>query len=327
MMKATATAFTLFSVQITWLQLGIACGVLLALYILLGLVREKKPRIRIRQAFSDAFRTALSHFGGTMKFLLAGICLLGICLAPLLLLAEMPLPVPLILTGLCWLLLMNPVRANAAAVMQRCLGDRESSLASPELIRFSGWPGKVGQGLIRAGLLAVWSLPLALALNYAWRLYRGEDDMDGFKLLQSIQDFGNGDVKDGIRYLLLILGGLILILLIGFAFHSGARHARALGNPRLVNGHRGKLVLGWFLSGLILMLPLWIPAVIAAIQVVPLLNDPNGLVAGTVKIPRLKQMILTLGIGGALTVPLLPVRSLVTAAMVRQLAGKESGIR
>ena len=51
----------------------------------------------------------------------------------------------------------------------------------------------------------------------------------------------------------------------------------------------------------------------------PLLNNLTGVVNGTVEKPGTKTTLIILGIGAALTVPLLPLRSMVTAAFVNGL--------
>ena len=143
----------------------------------------------------------------------------------------------------------------------------------------SRYGSKIRCGVCRALFLLLWTLPLDAGLAYAYRLYVGTDNMDVFTLLQSVQEFGGGDVVTGVHYILLIAALLILIVIIGIAFHSGARHTRALGNIRLINGHHGKLVLGWFCS-LITMLPLIAALAYVIMRYIPALNDPNGLVAG-----------------------------------------------
>ena len=123
-MKASATAFTLFSVNITWLHLLIGCSILFVLYIVFGLIREKTPRISLKTAFRDALRTAAAQPAALVKFLLTEACLIVICLTPLLLLTvKMSIWIPAALTAVCWFLLMNPARVNAAAAMQDSLGE------------------------------------------------------------------------------------------------------------------------------------------------------------------------------------------------------------
>ena len=146
-MKASATAFTLFSVQITWLHLWIGCGAVFVLYIVFGLLRERKPKISLKKAFLDAIHAATSEPAALMKFLLTEACLVIICLTPLLLLTEIPLWYPPALTALCWFLLENPIRINAAAVMQGSL--EGGSVFSARLIGMSGWGRKVWHGVVR----------------------------------------------------------------------------------------------------------------------------------------------------------------------------------
>ena len=66
-------------------------------------------------------------------------------------------------------------------------------------------------------------------------------------------------------------------------------------------------------------LPLIIAAVIAILRYLPLMNDISGVVAGDVPLPSTRTTLIILGIGAVLTLPLLPIRSMVTAAYVRGL--------
>ncbi len=53
----------------------------------------------------------------------------------------------------------------------------------------------------------------------------------------------------------------------------------------------------------------------------PLLNDVSGVLSGEVSLPDNRTSLIILGIGAALTVPLIPLRSMITAAYVRGLKG------
>ena len=88
-MTPESTAFTLFSVQITWMHLFVIIAVLFAHYILFGLILEAKPRIQICRAFVQAVRTGLEQYGDTLKLLLAETLLLLISLMPLLVLSPL----------------------------------------------------------------------------------------------------------------------------------------------------------------------------------------------------------------------------------------------
>lgn len=275
--------------------------------------------MKISTAFRNAFRVGFGRPGATLKFLVVELCLTLICLAPLAFLFEKGLEFLALLAVPLWVLIMFPARMNAAEAMQDSLGN--GSLFSLRLANPADWGGKILFGLRQALCLVLWGAPMTAALVYAWIHYSGE--VDAFTLLQLIQKFGGGDVKTGVKYLVLIFLGTLLLLLIGIAFHSGARHARALGNPKLVNGHHGKVMLTWLCS-LVMMLPLLVALGVCVLRYWPVLSNLSGLVSGSIHLPSTKETLIILAAGGVLTLPLLPVRSLVTAALVHQ-AAPESG--
>ena len=317
-----AAVFTLFSVRITWLHI---LYVLIGIFVILGflgLILEKKPRIRLFRAFGHAFRVCFRHYGAAVKFLITELCLLLISISPLLFLADQKLWFLAFLAVPAWILVMLPSRVNAAAAMQE--GLENGNVFNYRLADLSRYGKKLLCGLRRALFLLIWTLPLAAGLCYAYRLYVGTDDMDAFTLLQSIQQFGGGDVVTGVHYVLLITVVLILIVIVGIAFHSGARHAWALGSCRKINGHHGKMVVGWFWWSIITMLPFIAALIITVVRYLPVLGDPNGLLAGSVKLPRTRTTIIILGAGGLLTLPWIPLRSLIIAAMVHQLKDQDA---
>ena len=275
----------------------------------------------IKAAFRKAFQAYKAHPLTAMKYLVVELCFWVICFLPLLFVCEKNIRFLSVLIVPVWILVMLPVRMNAASALQD--GLESGNVCSLLLVSPERWGAKLWRGLQRALYLVLWSLPLMAGLYYAYRLYVGVDDMDFFTLLQKFQDFGGGDVTIGIRYAVCILAALILILLAGIAFHSGARHAWTLGNIRLVNGHHGKLLLGWICS-LVTMLPLLAAMTYAVLRYLPALFDPNGLMAGTVNLPRTRTMVMVLGAGMLLTLPLLPLKDLIIAAMVHQLKPEEA---
>ena len=314
-MSLSSTAFTVLSVQITW-KILIVAAVLAAYYVVFGLVLEKKPRIRIIPAFSRAFRLGWQNKGDLFRFLIVEGCLMLIGLVPLMLLPEPEFG------GLVWLaypimlMWLAIARMNAAAVMQDALAG--GRVFSHRLMTFSDWRSQVKCGIKRLLLVLIWIIPLFAGLGYAFRLYIGEDNTDGFKVLQMVQDFGKGDVMTGVWQLFWILIGLIFIVLIGFGFHSGVRHALALGDRKMVNGHHGKIVLGWVCS-LVVLAPMWAALAYVIIKLIPVLNNISGVVGGTVEIPKARTLALVLAAGVVLTLPLFPVRSLIIAGMIRQI--------
>lgn len=316
-MALSSTVFTLFGAQVSLIQLICWGAALLVLYILfLSLVLEKDPRIRISGAFRKAFRTGRRQFGGLVKFLTVELSLMLLCLTPLLFLIDKSLRFLAVLAVPAWILIIFPVRMNAAEAMQDALNGGE--IFTGRLLETDGWWKKVWNGVQRMLFLACWAAPLAAGLIYAYRLWKGADDMDGFTLLQTVQDFGNGDVGQGLLYILLIVLGAILILLVGIAFHSGARHAVAAGVSQRTGSHHGKLIAGWFCS-LVIMWPLLVSLAVLVCIGLTLVGDLNGIVLNAVKLPAMSILLGVFGAGFLLTLPLLPFRSLVTAAMVHQL--------
>ena len=56
--------------------------------------------------------------------------------------------------------------------------------------------------------------------------------------------------------------------------------------------------------------------VLLVVRYMPVLSDPSGFVAGTVDLPPTKGSVIIAGVGAVLTIPFLPLRSLITAAYV-----------
>lgn len=320
-MKMSGTVFSIGSLDITWLALVIAAAVLLALYIWIGLLRERKPRIRLGRAFARALRAGGKHPGNLVRFLIVETCLTMLGLVPLLFLLEPGLRLLALLAVPLWLLIVNPARINAAAGMQACLAGE--SIFSFRLVDLSRWKELVIFGIKRMLFLMLWLLPLAGTLLYIRNYWLEIGQVDAITWIGMMKDAGNDDFLTGVintaMPMVVMLAVSLALVVIGIAFHSSARHACALEQPGLACGHRGKLVFGWFLS-LVFMLPL-------GIALVMLLNRLRSMAAGKNDITELwnqvkglkSSILMILGGGTLLTLPLLPFRSLTVADMVRQL--------
>ena len=273
--------------------------------------------MKISQAFRNAFRTVTGQKKETLKFLAAEGALTLMCLAPLLFLTEKgPLKYLAALAVPMWLLVKGPARLNAAAAMQDSLSG--GKIFSLRLGDPGAYGRKIGYTLGHLCLLALWAVPLAAALLYAWDKYSG--DTDGITVMNMIYDFGGQDMKTGVIYLLLILLGLVVLAALGAGFYSGDRHAFALGGKGLLKGKRMKVLLCRICS-LVFLAPLLIAAAAAALRYAPLLNNVSGLLSGDAERPSTRTTLIILGAGAALTLPLLPLRSMVTAAYVNGLQG------
>ena len=266
----------------------------------------------ISNAFRNAFRVYFGHFGTTMKFMVTELCMTLAALSPLLFLtADGWMKWLALLVIPFWLILMLWARVNAAGSMRSALNG--GSLFGMQLLDPTAYGKKVAYGLKRCGLLLLWAAPLIASVVIA-RLYMG-GKTDGLTVLRMIKKFGGGDLSTGMLYLGLILIASILLFAFGCAFHSGDRHAFVRENPKLLKRHHGGVLLTW-LCALVSTLPLLIAVALLVIRYIPVIEDPSGFVAGKVELPPTKGSVIIAGIGAVLTIPLLPLRSLISAAYV-----------
>ncbi|MBR3333909.1 MAG: hypothetical protein IKG23_06435 [Clostridia bacterium] len=273
--------------------------------------------MKISAAIRDAFRIYAGHFGTTLKFLVVEGCMTLAALTPLLFLTDEKLKLFALLTIPFWLLLMLWARVNAAAAMRDAFGG--GSLFTYRLIEPGHYGKKLAYGLKRGLMLLFWGAPLFAALYIAWKNYYGYGDTDFITLMRNIKTFGGNDMATGILYLVLVFLGTLLLLAFGCAFHSGDRHAFVRGNPKLVRKHHGKIILCWLCS-LMALVPLIVAIAFAVFYLLPVVRDVTAYVMTKEKaMPSMKPILIALAAGAVLTVPLLPLRSLIPAAYVNGL--------
>ena len=270
--------------------------------------------MKISAAFRDAYRVYSGHFGATLKFLVVEGCMTLAAFTPLLFLTNAKLHWLALLAVPFYLLLVLWARVNAAAAMRDSL--KGGSLFSYQLADPSGYGKKLIYGLKQALKLLVWGAPLIAALVIAKIHVSGK--MDGFTLMRMIKSFGGEDFMTGVLYLALIFLATVIVLAIGCAFHSGDRHVFVRDDRKLLKGHHGKLMLCW-LCALVTLLPLIIAVVIVVLRYLPLLSNLAAVLSKTMSLPDTRTTVIILGIGAVLTLPLLPLRSLITAAFVNGL--------
>ena len=267
--------------------------------------------MKIKTAFSEAFRIWTGHPGASAKFLVVEVCMTLAAFTPMLFLTNESLQWLALLAVPFYLLLVLWARANAAAAMRDALQD--GSLFSIRLAEPEGYGRKLAYGLKHCLMLAVWAAPLAACLVIAKMHISG--DMDALTLMRIIKEFGGDDLMTGFLYLALILLGAILILLAGFAFHSGDRHAFVRDNPALIRGRRGKIMCCW-LCALVTLLPFLAAAAVVIYRYLPALSNPSDILTKEAELPSTKVTVIVLAAGAVLTLPLLPLRSLISAAYV-----------
>ena len=270
--------------------------------------------MKITAAMKDAFRVYSGHFGDTVRFLLVELCITLAVFAPLLFLIEDGVKILALLAVPFYLLLVLWARVNAAAAMRDALG--EGRLFSYRLAEPGNYGKKTLFGLKQGLKLLIWAAPLIACLIVAKIHISGE--LDGFTVMRMIKEFGGGDLMTGVLYLILIFLAALILLAAGCAFHSGDRHAYVRDNPKLLKGHHGKIILTW-LSSLLAMLPLIAALIAVVIRYIPVLNDLNAIVTKEKSLPSTKTTVIIVAVGVLLTVPLLPLRSLIPAAYVNGL--------
>lgn len=273
--------------------------------------------MKVSAAFRDAYRIYTGHFGASVKFLVVEACMTMAAFTPLLFLTNNDLKPLALLAVPFYLLLVLWARVNAAAAMRDAFG--RGSLFSYRLAEPGDYWKKILYGLKRGLMLLFWGAPMIAALAIAWINYYGYGNVDVFTLMRSIKSFGGEDVVTGIIYLALIFLATVILLAFGCAFHCGDRHAFVRGNPKLIRGHRGKIILCWLCS-LVALLPLIIAIIAVVIYLLPVLGDITSyLMSDDKSLPGLKTVIIILAAGAVLTIPLLPLRSLIPAAFVNGL--------
>ena len=275
--------------------------------------------MKISNAVRNAWKAYTASFSGMLVFLLAEICLVMICLAPMLFLTRSGLAWGACLTPLLWVFLLLPARMNAAMAMRGALTG--GKLSTYGLVDMENYGAKLLCGLKRVFFLLLWSMPLIVLVIVGRIHFSGSTD--SFTVLRMIRnEIGGGDQMTGLLRLALILAATLVLLMLGCAFHSGARHAFARQKMDIVKGHHGKIFVSWLIS-LVCILPALVAVAVAVLRYVPVLTNLNGLLMRTVTLPSTKVTVMILIAGILLTLPLLPLRSLIPAAYVNGLGEEE----
>lgn len=274
--------------------------------------------MKFSSVLRESFLIYRKHFRELMMTLLLELVLRLIALVPLLFLAA-PQTRPLALISLpLYLFMILPARQNVALCVQRLLSG--GSLFTAELISAEGYGKKLKRSLITALKMLLWSAPLILGLALI-QIVRSIDGnkLDVLTLMRFIKSMGGNNLYRGIGMLAAIYLATLIPVLIGCAFHSGDRHAAALGRPELPKGRRGALIRQWF-AGLIVFLPFLMAAAFPLAGFIRALSNEIDAFMTTFEFsfPSVGTALAALG---ALTVililPAIPMRSLIPAVYLR----------
>ncbi len=267
--------------------------------------------MKLSDMIRKAWKAYTASFGETLKFLVIEACLTLFCLTPLLFLSKGKLAPLAWISVPLWFLILIPARMNAAEVMAGAL--EGGKLGSVALVSGERYGAKLVCGLKRFGFLLLWGIPLIFC-GAEFRIHFS-GTTDSLTVLRMVISLGGGDMMNGIRILGWILAGSLLVFTAGCAFHSCARHAFARGGCRL---RHGKVILCW-LIGLVCVLPMLAAAVLVVFRYLPVLRNVTDIVRKTAKLPDTKGTLMMLAAGAVLTLPLLPLRSLLLSACAESM--------
>lgn len=236
--------------------------------------------------------------------------------APLLFLAAKETKCLALLCIPLYILIVLPARQNMALAMQSAM--EGGPLFGMQLVSVEHYGQKLLRGLKRAGLLVLWGGLFIAATVWALTIYFGETDV--FTVLRMVMSLGGGSTIRGVKSLLLLYAATMLPLIFGVAFHSGARHGEACGEPALAKKHRSGVML-WWLAGLAVLLPfLAVAAPVLAEYASALSQALANLGTSSFAIPALGwKVYLLLAAAVLLLLPLWPLKQLLPAAYLRGL--------
>lgn len=261
-------------------------------------------------------RVYFSHFREGVLCVLFQLTLRLMVAAPLLALVTTEVPYLALLSIPLYILIIPVARQNMAYAMQDALAG--GPLFSMRLASTEGYGRKLGRGLKRGALLLLWALPFLVATALLVWAYSGQ--MDAFTLMRVVMNIGGGSFMNGVKVVLLIYAATLLPILIGCAFHSGARHAAALGDKGLMKGHRLNVMLTW-LGGCLALVPFLAVLVYeSADYLAALVNALGNIGSASLELPALDAKVYVIGAAFVvLFLPGLAFKQLLTAAYVRGL--------
>ncbi len=273
----------------------------------------------VKQAAQQARTAYKAHASELFDFLLFQVIVRLIPLTPCLFLLTPNLKMLSLLSVPLFLLLVPFVREKTAAALQSAL--EGGPLFSREYLGTEGYWRSVGNGLKKGFLLLLWAAPFIGVTIWGYRVLFGKSVVgktDVFSVMSALSGLGGGDVVRGMIYAMLIYMATLLPFCFGLAFHSGDRHARALGDRSLIRGQR-KGILGAWLRSLLTVVPFAAVAGFTGgrymLSVVKALNTISGKGLSIPKPGAGLYVILAAFV--VLLLPLIPLKSLITAAKVR----------
>lgn len=280
--------------------------------------------MKLTAAFKATWHTYKRLFPQMLLTLLFQLVLRLMAFAPLLFLAAKETRLLALLAIPLYILIVLPARQNMADCMQDALSG--GSIFSLKLVSFRGYGRKVARGVKQALLLMLWGIFFLGCTAFALFVYSGktiEGVTDVFTILKTLMALGGGSSIKGAAIVLMIYAATLIPLMLGVAFHSGTRHAIALGGRRIVFGHRFGVIIAW-LAGCLPLLPfLAVVTWIGSGFVSGIISAIANLGKGSLELPSLSGTLYgALAAAVVLLIPVIPFKQLLSAAYVREIVRK-----
>lgn len=274
-------------------------------------------------ALRAAWHTYRTRFPEMLLTLLVQAVIRLMALTPLLFLTAPETRLLALLSLPLYILLVLPARQNTADAMRDALDG--GHLFTLRLISPEHYGRKVARGIRQALLLMLWGALFLAATGLAVFVFAGktiEGVTDVFTLVRALMKLGGGSSIQGAIRLMLIYAATLLPLLAGIAFHSGTRHAIARGGRRLVEGHRGGVMLTWLIGCIALLPAMAVMGSMAMNAASAVASALANLGRGSMSLSLGSHVPLMAAIAVVLLIPAIPFKQLLSAAYVRELALK-----
>ena len=269
--------------------------------------------MKLKPVLKAALAEYKKNFPQLCLALLVELVLRAIALSPLVFLADKALAPLAYLAIPLYILIALPARQNYALALQDMMNG--GSVFSLQLISTKDYGKKLLRGVKGLVCILLWSLLTIAGVSLLYAAVMGLGD---FITLMRIFSAIGGTVMDGVMIVAAAVAASCLLIVLGCAVHSGARHAVALGDKKLLKGNRLRLIALWFL-GCVLVVPF------AAVVVAALGDYALTLIASlkNLQLPaftlNVKQAAMLIGGAVVLLVPVLPLKNLLPAVYLRKV--------
>lgn len=278
--------------------------------------------MKLTAALKATWHTYRTQFPSMMLTLLIQLILRVMALTPLLFLALEETKMLVLLCIPLYILIVLPARQNMAQCMQDALNG--GSIFSVKMLSVRGYGRKVLRGIQQTLLMAAWGVAFIACTALAVFVYSAppiEGVTDVFTLLRTLMTLGGGSSIKGAKVVMVIYAATLLPLMLGVAFHSGTRHAWALGGRKILRGHHLHVIGTWLIGCLALLPFMAAVATIGSGFLSAVANALGNLGKGSISLPSLHENLYALlAAAVVLLCPAIPFKQLLSAAYVRELS-------